>query len=129
MGGRITLEFHSDNGTDNTVLAAGFSDLSTLPSDYTAGELPGWRSVMCPKVFARPESLVFAYRMADIESVSETAIMGEDNYSALYSAAPADVGYFDVILQCVSGGTTSAYVLITMELDVQFEEPILVAQS
>lgn len=133
---RIALEIQPDNGAQ-CYFAAGFSDLSTLPAVATGGvasiipnaELPGWRSVLSGSYGGNPTKLQFAATIADIESVNHPTILAEDNYSALYSADPADLAYFSMQAQSPSGGTVALDVVAHFEFDVIFEEPILMTAS
>jgi hypothetical protein len=132
---RVALEMLTDNGA--AYVAAGFSDLSGLPAVATGGigsivpnaELPGWRSIFAGDYGSQPQKLQFAATIADIESVTPTTVLAEDNYSALYNADPADLAYFSVQAQAIAGNTQSVEIVAHFEFDVIFEEPILMAAS
>lgn len=130
LGGRVTIQFRGDNGTAADSMSAGFSDLVTLPAaSYQTGELPGWRTVLVPKVYAPAEKLMFAFRVSDIENVSPSAVQTEDGFTGTYGASPTNPAYFSVIYQNDGGVTSTVYILATLEFDVDFEEPVLVATS
>jgi len=137
---RVAIEAAVQGPTESLMqMAAGFSDLSSLPSlpsGSTAitvapqAELRGWKAVLVPASGgAPPVTLRFEASIADIEGVRPSAIESEDNYSALYSAAPADVAWFSIQANALNGGSATCEAQVELEFDVQFEEPILLAAS
>jgi len=121
----------------SVVGAAGFSDLSTIPTNPGGSvvnnctgnsELPGWKA-LAVGVHTVPMVFSFESPISVIESVQESAVLSEDNYSANYNASPADVAYFSVQIMQIDGSTATTQCLIELEFDAQFEEPILLAAS
>jgi len=136
---RIALQVTQDSDTAGQPgqLVAGFSDLSTLPtvpsgsgSVNCAGqsELRGWKSCVV-NPFAEPARMEFAARVCDIEGVTESSVLSEDNYSAAYNANPVDVAWFSMQALTLGSSTGVTYAQFEIEFDIQFEEPILLAQS
>lgn len=117
-------------------IVCGYSDLSTLPSLPSSAatnvsaqsELRGWKAAILP-IGAPVQRLDFDAKIADIEGVSESAVLSEDGYSAQYGANPTDIAWFSIQACCLTGGTGTVYVQVDMEFDVQFEQPILLAAS
>jgi len=117
--------------------AAGFSDLSGIPSNPTGSvvnncvgnsELPGWKAIAVG-IHTVPMTYSFESPIYIIESVAESAMMSEDNYAAAYNASPTDLAYFSLQIQQLDGSTAVCIVIAELEFDVQFEEPILLAAS
>jgi len=133
---RISGEAVSTNDATLTLIN-GFSDLSTIPAIAGGGigsisgtsELPGWTALFIPPTGAPVARFAQAARIAEIESVTESAVLSEDNYSATSVADPADLAYFTCKMQAENGGTAAANLMVRFEFDVQFEEPILLAAS
>lgn len=133
---RISGEALSTNDATMTLIN-GFSDLATIPTVPGGGigsisgtsELPGWTALFIPPAGAPVARFAQAARISEIEGVSESAVLSEDNYSATSVADPADLAYFTVKMQAENSGNGAANLLIRFEFDVQFEEPILLAAS
>lgn len=133
---RIALEFIGDN-SGLMVVAAGFSDTSTIPAVAGGGlgsiacnaELPGWRSCLVPTYGGAPAMLRFSADVADIENKPHFAIISEDNFSGAYSGNPTDNVWFTLQAQTYGAGTQSLDLVAHFEFDAEFEDPILLAAS
>jgi len=128
---RVKVTIIQDTAAVGFFVAAGYSDLSGLPSGGPAinCELPGWKGWMIAPSQTIPSVQLFESSIATIESVLPSAVLSEDNYSALYSADPADVSYFSIQITAAAAATGLCELLVEHEYDVQFEEPVLVASS
>jgi len=134
---RVVLRAMASTGSTNECqIVAGYSDLATIPSNPSTGltslspqgELRGWKAALLP-INVPLQIMAFQARIADIEGVTENAVLTEDNYSALYNAAPADVAFFSMQAICLGGSTGAVFVQTDHEFDVQFEQPISIAAS
>jgi len=135
---RVSIEALGDNGEFNTQLAAGFSDIVTIPTLPSGSatvniapnsELRGWKCAVVPGQSGPVTRMQFEAQIADIEGVMPASVLAEDNYAALYNANPADVSFFTVQTQCISAEAASTAVQIEMEFDVIFEQPVLLPAS
>jgi len=127
----------TSNNTVDAQIVAGYSDLNSLPS-FPSGssladvsgqtELRGWKGTLLP-VHAPVTVMKFDARIAEIEGVSESVVLSEDNYMALYNANPADLAYFSIQAMILDSNTGQILVQVEHEFDVQFEQPILLAPS
>jgi len=134
---RVVLRAMASTGSANECqIVAGYSDLSTIPTNpytgllnlSTQGEMRGWKAALLP-INVPVQTMAFEAKISDIEGVLEKAILDEDNYSALYNAHPADVAWFSIQALCLGGSTGAIFVQVDQEFDIQFEEPILFAAS
>lgn len=121
-----------------SLIVAGFSTSSTYPTAPAGSgainiwgntEIPGWNGmVVNPSSPAR--SMTFDRSMESIFGIPQTHLLGEDNYQGTYGASPTDAAFFFIGYQTADFSTPQALLLlVTFELDVQFEDPLFNASS
>jgi len=138
LGVRAVLEAVTTGASDAGMLAAGLAATGTVPTAPAGSgvtniggndELLAWKACLVPSDGAPPVRLEFGATIAEIVGVAPRVVLDEDDYAALYNAAPTNLAWFNLQYQAGATATSAILVLFKLEMDVQFEDPILLAAS
>jgi len=125
-------------GATPGTMSAGFGPTSTAPTAasgsqsttiQSSAELRGWKGAIIPLGSSPPIKLAFSANIADVKGVRQTTVTDEDNYAAASGASPVDLAYFFIQYAGVEATTNLLIANLELEMDVQFEQPILIAAS
>jgi len=128
---RVSLECVNQAPGVSWVMCGGFSAQSAIPGANVPinGELPGWKTWALTAEQGVPARKNFSASIAQIAGVPPSRVLDAPEFAALYNARPTNLCYFNVQFGNSAGSAQNVGVIVNIELDVQFEEPLPVATS